>query len=382
VRPPRLQDALAALQAALGARVLWRMLATGAGDPVRRAAEEAADAGSVSVILPVLDEETRLAPCLEGLLAQGKTLREIVVVDGGSQDGTRALAVLLGSRDERVRVVDAGPPPPGWNGKAWGLAVGLERTSAPWVLALDADVRPDPGLAASLLAHARDSALSAFSAAPRQVVAGALEAMVHAAMLATLVYRFGLPGNVAVRVRDVQANGQCFFAKRDALDAIGGFAAGRASLCEDVSVARALAAGGVPVGFFEANGLAWVRMYDGARDAWRNWPRSLTLRDGAVSPASVALGLAEVALVQALPPAVLATLALMRASHRNRSLVCVNAALALARIATLAGMRRAYRDPPPAYWLSPLADVPVAARLVESAVRRSHAWRGRTVTRA
>ena len=47
-----------------------------------------------------------------------------------------------------MRMVDASPIPTGWNGKAHGLQVGLDRAdpSSAWILTIDADVRPAPAL--------------------------------------------------------------------------------------------------------------------------------------------------------------------------------------------------------------------------------------------
>ena len=71
---------IAVPQAALGIRVLWRLLRTG-----MRAAviPESGCAGNarVAVIVPVLNETDRLSPCLEGLTAQDSE----VVTDPGSR---------------------------------------------------------------------------------------------------------------------------------------------------------------------------------------------------------------------------------------------------------------------------------------------------------
>jgi dolichol-phosphate mannosyltransferase len=42
-------------------------------------------------------------------------------------------------------------------------------------------------------------------------------------------------------------------------------------------------------------------------------------------------------------------------------------------------MARAYAGRPSTYWLSPLADLPVALRLWRMARRRHHTWRGRAL---
>jgi dolichol-phosphate mannosyltransferase len=55
-----------------------------------------------------------------------------------------------------------------------------------------------------------------------------------------------------------------------------------------------------------------------------------------------------------------------------------DAPLVALRVALLAGLRRAYAPRGAAFWLSPLADLPVAARLTWSVLRPGRTWRGRT----
>jgi dolichol-phosphate mannosyltransferase len=242
------------------------------------------------------------------------------------------------------------------------------------MLTIDADVRTAPGLLPALLAHATRMSLPAFSVATRQRLSGAAEGVLHPAMLATLVYRFGIPGSATNRVDRVQANGQCFLVRRTELERAGGFATVLGSVCEDVTLARALAASGVPVGFHEAGDLVSVEMYGSAREAWTNWSRSLPMRDR-FSGAQGLVGLAEVLLVQGLPPWLLTGLGPVLG--RGHPLVTLNIALLGVRLGTLAGMARAYDHRPPTYWLSPLADLPVALRLIQMYFRRRHTWRGR-----
>jgi dolichol-phosphate mannosyltransferase len=51
-------------------------------------------------------------------------------------------------------------------------------------------------------------------------------------------------------------------------------------------------------------------------------------------------------------------------------------------VGVLCGAARAYVQRPWTYWLSPLADVPVALALFASALRRRHTWRGRELVLA
>ena len=58
---------------------------------------------TVSIVLPTLNEQAFIRDCLDTLLAQDHPVEEILVVDGGSADGTRAIAEAAGAP---VRVVD------------------------------------------------------------------------------------------------------------------------------------------------------------------------------------------------------------------------------------------------------------------------------------
>lgn len=382
--PDTLLAPLVAIEAVFGARVIWRFLRGMSATRITLAPGDPPPGERAAVILPTLNESARLAPCLEGLIAQGPDVAEILVADGGSSDGTPALVRRFAARDARVRLLDASPIPNGWNGKAWGLNYGARRVAPdlPWILTVDADTRPAPDLARALLAHGMRSSEAAFSIAARQDIQSAGEALLHPSLLTTLVYRFGPPGRATRRVSEAQANGQCFLFRRAPLEAVGGFAAVRESICEDVTIARLLVASGYTVGFYEAGDLIQTRMYEGWRETWRNWTRSLPMRDRYFGLAGVA-GLLEVTFVQALAPwTLLALLALRRPlSPLRLGLLAATGALTALRLGTLVGTARAYTNRPWTYWLSPLCDLPVALRLWQSAMRRAHVWRGRTLTR-
>jgi len=333
----------------------------------------------VTVLLPVLNEAGRIDACLAALCQQTEEVQEILVIDGGSTDGTQEIVQRHHATDERVILVDASPVDPRWTGKAWGLHRGLQISSAAsdWILCVDADVTVQPLLVRSLLRHAQRSGVKIFSVATGQRLSGNLEALIHPAMLTTLIYRFGSPGRATKNRHRVQANGQCFFAPRQTLLRTEAFRAAQASLCEDITIVRHLAQCGEQIGFYECDGLVEVNMYASWRETWNNWPRSLPMRDQYFGWRE-AIGLFGILIFQACPlPAVVLGLLF----HLPLLPLVLAGFLLLIRLGVLFGVARAYPDRPWTFWLSPLADLPVILRIIQFALRRHHSWRGRTYRR-
>ena len=333
----------------------------------------------IAVLLPVLNETSRIDACLTALCRQPDEVQEILVVDGGSNDGTQGIVERHHAADDRVRLIDASPVDPNWTGKAWGLHRGLQSSSASsgWILCVDADVTVQPQLARSLLRHAQRSGVKIFSVATGQRLSGKLEALLHPAMLTTLIYRYGSPGRATKNRHRVQANGQCFFARREILLRAKAFEAAQTSLCEDITIVRRLADSGEQIGFYESDGLVEVSMYENWRATWNNWPRSLPMRDQYFGWRE-ALALIGVLLVQALP---LPMVILGAVSHLPLLLIVVAGFFLMIRLGVLFGVARAYPKRPWTFWFSPLADLPVVLRIIQFALRRSHSWRGRTYRR-
>jgi len=88
----------------------------------------------LSVIVPVLNEENSIGPCLDSLMAQDYPC-EIIVVDGGSSDHTRQRA----SRYPGAAVISSKP------GRGRQIAAGVARASGDILLVLHADGRLKAG---------------------------------------------------------------------------------------------------------------------------------------------------------------------------------------------------------------------------------------------
>ncbi len=340
--------------------------------------------GTVSVVVPTLNEARRLQPCLTGLSRQGYEVREILVVDSRSQDGTPQLVQAAAQQDPRIRLITDEPLPSGWVGRPWALHSGWQQisTHSQWFLGLDADTQPQPGLIPSLVRAAEAAQLDLVSLSPQFILRSPGEIWLQPALLMTLIYRFGPAGEAGTMQERVMANGQCFLCRRSVLEAIDGYTQARHSFCDDVTLARYAAAQGARVGFFDGAPVLKVRMYEGALETWREWGRSLDLKD-ASSKAQTYGDLWLLWAVQGLP--LLLSFVFLGAGPEILSVQvagAVNLGLVALRFALLMAIAPSYTLAPGwekfLFWLSPLADSLAVLRITLSTFQRPKQWRGRS----
>ncbi len=356
--------------------------------PIKPASPTPELLGKVSVVVPTLNEAQRISPCLAGLSRQDYEVREITIVDSNSQDGTPDLVKAAGQQDPRFRVITDDPLPKSWVGRPWALHNGFLHSSeqCEWFLGVDADIQPQPGLVAGLVKIAEAEGYDLVSLSPQFILKYPGECWLQPALLMTLLYRFDSAGVDTQVAERVMANGQCFLCRRSALAQVGGYTSARSSFCDDVTLARNIAAGGFKVGFLDGAKVLKVRMYEGALETWREWGRSLDLKD-ASSVAQLWGDLWLLFCVQALPlPIVLSYLLLplppLPPLHPLLILAGLNSFLLAIRFALLFAIAPSY-DRTEAkggwlFWLSPLADPLAVLRIFLSAARKPTHWRGRS----
>ncbi len=372
---------LAAVQGGVLAVLSARLIGGRTRRPPERPRPEGIEAPALTVVIACLNEAPRIGPCLRGVQAQGAPVREILVIDSGSTDGTRALVEAAARQDPRIRLLTDPPLPSGWIGKAWALQYGLTQASHPWVLGLDADTEAQPGAAAAIVHAALRERFDVVSFSPCFDGQGLAERWVQPALLVSLLYRTGAAGDPRVRPDRILANGQCFLARREVLLHHGGYEPVRESFAEDVSLVRHLATSGVAVGFLDGSRLYRVRSYANVGQMWREWGRSIDLKDAA-SRAQQWRDVLVVVLAQGLTLPLACTLVAvwprLPVSPLRDLLAGLTAALLGLRVLLQVALRGSYARRGLSWWLSPLADPLAAVRMVLSSVRRPTRWRTRT----
>ncbi len=227
----------------------------------------------VSVIVPARNEEESLGRVLESLLAQQGVAFEVLVVDDGSTDQTRAIAASF----ERVKVMDAGPLPVDWTGKNHACWQGALQGRARWLLFTDADTVHAPGSLAAAVTEAEQQGAALLSYSPRQELASFWERTLMPVVFAELAVTYP-PKLVSDSKSPVAAaNGQYLMISREAYEAIGGHRAVAGSLLEDVALARLLKQSGRTLRFRYGGDAVRTRMYRTLDQMREGWTKNLAL---------------------------------------------------------------------------------------------------------
>jgi glycosyltransferase involved in cell wall biosynthesis len=183
---------------------------------------------SVSVVVPTLNEALGIGALLTSLHSQTYPISEIVIADGGSTDGTRAMiaddpAVLLLDNPRRHA--------------AAGRNVALGACTTDWVLFTDGDCRPAPNWADELMAATASGpdivgVGGRLTAEPRNVFE-----RVCARMLLEVILRHH-SGSRPVTVKSLDGalvTANCAY-RRDILERTGGFDERFSNFGEDIDL--------------------------------------------------------------------------------------------------------------------------------------------------
>jgi hypothetical protein len=252
----------------------------------------------VSVLIPARDEAGHIGPCLDHVLAQQDVAAlDVVVYDDGSTDGTADLA-----RERSVRVLTGGDLPAGWLGKPHAcqrLAEAADPRSRILIF-LDADVRLRPTAVAAAVDAARRWSFDLVSMYPR------LEAVTIAERLVQPLLPWSWMTFLPLRAAEnsprpslTAAGGQFLAVRRSGYDLVGGHAAVRGEVLEDMALARIMKSAGGRVGLVDASEVASCRMYAGWGELRDGYQKSLGAAFG--SPVGAALAMVGLGAVYVVP---------------------------------------------------------------------------------
>ncbi len=334
---------------------------------------------ALSVIIPARNESATIETVVRSVLTSGYPDLELLVVDDGSTDDTAARVASLAAGDPRLRLVPGAPLPAGWYGKPWACHQGAEAARGDLLCFTDADTRHEPELLGRAVAALQAHRADAVTVAPRQLCLSPWERLIMPQVWVLLGLRFSPPRvNAARRARDVIANGQFLLFTRAAYQGIGGHAAVRAEVAEDLALAQRLFRAGRVLHFAFATEYMATRMYTGLAPLVEGWSKNVylggrrTFPDEPLRRALVPVLLAAALGFWLVPPLVL--LAGPPALAGAARLATLASAVYWTLVSTGMGIPPWYG---PAYPIGAVATLLIVLRSVVRGGRRVE-WRGRT----
>ena len=280
-------------------------------------AEGVGEVPLVSVLVPARNEEGRvLAECVRSILAQDYGRFEVVAVNDRSTDATGPILRSLASDDPRLRVLEGAETPEGWLGKPHALQQALASSRGGWILSTDADIIFHRSALRTAIEYAQEHSADALTLVPR------FEAVSFWERVFIPVWDWGalifFPIDLVNRPRSPLAMGLggFFLMRREALERVGGFAAVRADVLDDMRLAGALKDSGARMRAEYAPELVHTRMYTGLAELWESAAKNWFAILGFSVPVTL-LMLAWILFVAVLPAALAAVSLVMLAAAKG-----------------------------------------------------------------
>lgn len=233
----------------------------------------------LSVVVPARNEAACLGRCLESLCLQSESGFllgqdwELLVVDDGSTDGTRAIA----KKFSLVNVLDPLPLQSGWTGKTNALWTAARQARGKWVLFTDADTEHRPGSLQRAVFEASLYHTDLLSYSPFQVVRGVWRRSVMPLVFSELAMNYPPKAVNDPNSETAVANGQFLLFCRASYFAIGGHETVASEVLEDVALARKIKQQRMTLRFRYAAEEISAEMYRSTSAMVEGWTKNLAL---------------------------------------------------------------------------------------------------------
>ena len=234
-----------------------------------------ADPPLVSVLVPAKDERAHIRTCVDRIFGQTYPAIELIAINDRSTDDTgRALDAAAAAAPRPMRVVHVDALPEGWLGKCHALDAGARHAAGEWLFFVDSDVKLQPDALEKIAALAIERTYHALSIMTAIETHRFVEKLMLPLLAATWAAAFTADQtNEDSEPDKALANGQVFLIQKAAYDAVGGHAAVRDRIVEDVELMRLLKKSGFKTRFFAGRHLASTRMHPRLGQMFHAWAR-------------------------------------------------------------------------------------------------------------
>ena len=238
-------------------------------------------APGLSILIPARNEQHNIGKTIRSLRAQNYGNFEVLVLDDQSEDETVAEARRAAADDARVRVLSGTPKPDDWVGKTWACHQLAQAARHDLLVFTDADVRWRPDALAAVAQELQRPHVDVLTVWPTQVTVTWAERLVVPLMGMVVM------GYMPVRLfNDTDwpgtgaANGQCLAFTRKAYRQIGGHAAVRDSVLEDMMLAQHCKRQRMRLRMVDGSGLLTCRMYQSQGEVFNGYAKNILAGHG------------------------------------------------------------------------------------------------------
>lgn len=245
----------------------------------------------VSILIPAKDEGERIRDCVADVLKQDYPRYEVIAINDRSTDNTGdileqaagdANVFVTRHPDDaveqfpptRLRVLHIESLPQGWLGKCHALDHGAKHAAGEWLLFVDSDVRLQPHALRTLAANAIARQYDAVSILTTVETHTFVEKLMLPLLAASWMMMFsGDQTNEDSEPDKAVANGQVFLIRAETYRKVGGHAAVKDRIVEDVELMRLLKKNEAKCRLLNGSHLAATRMHTNLTQMFNGWAR-------------------------------------------------------------------------------------------------------------
>ncbi len=232
------------------------------------------DLPAVSMLVAAKDEADNIEACIRSIDRQDYPDLQIVAVNDRSEDGTDRILNQLAENCPRLSVHHVTSLREGWFGKNNAMREGVERATGQWLCFTDADCEQASARSVQVaMRYALEKNADFLSVLPSHQAHTFWERVVQPACSAVMILWFNPIVVNNPKRKTAYANGAFMLMKRSCYEAIGGHAAVRNEINEDMQMARIAKQKGQRLVVVGNRDLYTVRMYGTLGQIWRGWTR-------------------------------------------------------------------------------------------------------------
>ncbi len=237
--------------------------------------KEGEKAPKISVLIPARNEETRIRPTLNALLNQNYPNYEICVLNDSSTDSTGDILAEYQAKSSKIKIFNGKPLAEGWKGKPHALQQLIDQTDGDYVICLDADLTVSEDFISWSILRMLKTGVDSMSAWPRHNYQQKREYIVCPAIYTLTSFLMPLWLIHTTKNKFFAFAIQFAIYKREALEKIGGYAAAKNVMNEDLGMAREMKAAGYKTIFLDAKRKIRGDMYENFSSAVTGIERSI-----------------------------------------------------------------------------------------------------------